>query len=144
MPDSDLTAFLSARLDEDEAAAKAAASVAGPDWHHDNFSEFGSRPTTKIFSAAGSPLVDMLHYDDEEMAPFIVRHDPARVLREVEAGRRILATYAAFQQRAAAQSEAGDMVGLGTWAATRMVHEIIKIRAAVWSGHPDYRQEWAP
>jgi hypothetical protein len=44
-----------------------------------------------ILSAAGSPLADTLHRDDEEMAPFIARYDPARVLREVAFKRAILA-----------------------------------------------------
>jgi Family of unknown function (DUF6221) len=141
----DLVAFLNARLDEDEAAAKAAASVAGPDWHHDRFwPEDGSSATTMVFSAAGSPLADTLHRDDEEMAPFIARHDPARVLREVEADRAILAALEAARQNhpaygdwvdpaeASAQGEAGGLLLAA------------KLRAAVYSDHPDYRDEWKP
>jgi len=137
-----LTAFLSARLDEDEAAAKAAASVAGPDWHHDHFwPEDGSSATTMIFSAAGSPLADMLHRDDEEMAPFITRHDPARALREVTAMRAILARY----EDCLARMEDPDYPqGVARDQAREYEDFVLPNLAAVYSDSPDYNQDWKP
>jgi len=135
--DTDLIAFLNARLDEDEAAAKAAASVAGPDWHHGHFwPEDGSSATTMIFSAAGSPLADMLHRDDEEMAPFIAGHDPARALREVEADRKLIAAYLQSEEVSPSDSWESDGTQALEWA--------VRFRAAVYSDHPDYREEWKP
>ena len=133
----DLTAFLSARLDEDEAVAKAAASAAGPRWHHELYwPDDGGDATAVIFSAAGAPLADTLHREDEEMAAHIARHDPARVLRDVEAKRRLLARH--WPDRFGCQycadgghnSDRGcaDLADLG----------------AIWSDHPDYREEWKP
>jgi len=137
-----LTAFLSARLDEDEAAAKAAASVAGPDWHHDHFwPEDGSSATTMIFSAAGSPLADTLHRDDEEMAPFITRHDPARVLREIEAGRRILARYRDCLTR---MEDPDYPQGVARDQAREYEDFVLPNLATAWSEHPGFREDWDP
>lgn len=89
----DLIAFLNARLDEDEAEAKAAANALNR------------------------------HIEcDPDNAAHIARHDPARVLREVAAKRAIVERYA----------KAPDWAG----------GEDVRLLAAVWSDHPDYRQEW--
>jgi len=68
---SDLVTFLRARADEDEAAAVAARD--GGTW-----------------GAAHDFVVDDLCGVGELAAAHIARHDPARVLREVEAKRRIV------------------------------------------------------
>ncbi len=135
---ADLIAFLEARLAEDEAAAKAAASVAGPHWHHDRFwPGDGSSATTMILSAAGSPLADTLHRDDEEMAPFIARHDPARALREVEADRRILARY----QDCLARMEDPDYPqGVARDQAREYEDFVLPNLLMKWADHPDYDQ----
>lgn len=138
MHDDDLIAFQSARLDEYETAARA---FAVPEWmiYENGECDFFVAPVQT--ETLGEAIADTWR---EDAASWIARHDPAHALREVAADRRILAMYAAFQQQAAAQGEAGEMIGLGTWAATRMVHEIIKIRASAWSDHPDHRPEWKP
>src|SRR5260370_12918487 len=77
---ADLTEFLAARLDEDEAAAKANIGAGlgeteefGPSW-----------PDYQTYSSA----------DIKTAQNYISRFRPTRVLREVEAGRKILARYA--------------------------------------------------
>jgi Family of unknown function (DUF6221) len=132
----DLITFLNARLDEDEAAAKAAASVAGPDWHHDLFwDEAEESATVMIFSAAGSPLADMLHRD-EEMAPFIARFDPARVLREIAAKRAVLGLFVSAFGGVPVVIHAGSRTVVGGW--------LLRLWVAAYDDHPDYRQEWTP
>ena len=86
--DDDVIAFIEARLDEDEATAKAAASVAGPDWWFDLADSY-------LKSPPGSFVADTMNAPggDEAIGPFFARHDPARVLREVEAKRAILAEH---------------------------------------------------
>jgi hypothetical protein len=69
---TDLAAFLAARLDEDEAVAKAAQEVASSD--------------TELAQQAG-PCVSDPGY------AHIARHGPSRVLREVAAKRAILAEH---------------------------------------------------
>ena len=88
---SDLSAFLEARISEDEASAKAAASVAGPHWRHDTGWSEADHPYSQVRSPGGAIVADALRGpDDEEIGPFLARHDPARVLREVTAKRAIL------------------------------------------------------
>lgn len=60
---------------------------------------------------------------------------PARVLREVEAKRAIVKLHAAEP------GQHPDFCG-------HDLHELpcltLRLLAAVWNDHPDYRQEWAP
>lgn len=141
----DLIVFLNARLDEDEAAAKAAASVAGPDW------QFGRDfPTSYLRSSAGSILADTLHSGDGEIGPHLARHDPARVLREVEAKRAILELHQGdASEYGGSGYRAGEMACRmcgaddGWWGVAWPCPTILAL-AAVYSDHPDYRQEWKP
>jgi hypothetical protein len=84
--------------------------------------------------------------DDDEVAAKAVRPDqdyadsahqerwsPARVLREVEAGRKLLA--------ACDEAVNGPDADLGVADA---LEAVIRDRAAVYSDHPGYRQEWKP
>lgn len=95
--------FLEARYAEEEAAAKA---VRPGDWNDgDAWAEFGS-----------------------EVASHFRRHDPARVLREVEAGRAIIA---AFRDEHRGSPDSYD----GFWCA-------ILANACAYADHPDYRPYW--
>jgi hypothetical protein len=136
----DPTAFITARLDEDEAAAR---ELAGwPHWHH-----------TPAVTAHGPIILIAAGEDDElevasierdlpEVGAHIARHDPARALREVAAKRAVLAWYADSVDAAALFKE---KLGTGTHMATAAESYLNVMRgyAAVWSDHPDYKQEWA-
>ena len=125
----DLIAFLNARLDEDEAAAKGAA---GDVWEYrDTWVWCGPFEVADIFGGA----------DMEEIGGHIARHDPARVLREVTAKRAIVTRYAAVRRAF------GDREG-GLWPdVTRRekshAYATLCDLAGIWSDHPDYRDEWA-
>jgi hypothetical protein len=118
-------AFVAARLDEDEARARRAASVAGPDWHHGHIYLNGEPASMMVLSAEGSPLADTLSRDDEEMAPFMSANDPARALRQVAAARALLAAYEA------------SVRSLGPGLSVSLLR-LVRAAAEVWSGHPDY------
>jgi hypothetical protein len=164
----DLIAFLTARLDEDEAAAKAAET--GTPWHA-AAGQFGPRVTT-------GPGEDD-HWDreisyavwvcDDEAdgcpddsravmaeARHIARHDPARALREVEAKRALLRMHEPVPfwgnnppplkdrtpENAVAwycECQCPDGVIQGAYPC-----DTARLLTAVWSDHPDYRQEWKP
>jgi len=126
----DLTAFVRARLDEDEAAALAAGGgVHCQEWdalpagHQESCVEDGHGDGV-VGPYEGSPTL--------AQARHIARHDPGRALREVEAKRDILTAYI--------KTEAGGYRGEG-WIAFRFAVETL---AMVWSDHPDCRPEWKP
>ena len=125
MVHGDVAAFLAARLDEDEAAAKAATQPHS--WHplDDSDSPYGR---------------DQVH---------IARHDPAQVLREVAAKRAIAAEHgpAGFMaygdhlcQRCAWQDDEPGRDDLHHWTIWPCL--TLRALAAAWNDHPDYRQEW--
>lgn len=72
-------------------------------------------------------------------AMHIVRHDPARVLEEIEAKRSILAIWERMDDAAA--EKPSESIYTGACLALRGVARQL---AAPFSDHPDYRQEWRP
>lgn len=80
-----LTATLTAGLHEDEAAARMASSAGGDDgrWSVDPNVTYGK---AALVRGRGMTLVH-----DRTQAVHIARHDPARTLRDVKAGRDLLA-----------------------------------------------------
>jgi hypothetical protein len=134
----DLIAFVTARLDEDEAIAR---ELAGwPHWHH-----------TPAVTAHGPIILIAAGEDDEidvasverelpEVATHIARHDPARALRQVEDGRRLLAAYAEAREP---DPEATPRERALRMAVAEVARMLVLSRAAVWSDHPDYKPEWA-
>lgn len=137
----DLVAFIRDRLNEDEVAAKAApgenwqafteddiagASVYDEQWvllypqryEHDN-------PLSNKPGATGPQYIQRAR---DELAAHIARHDPARVLREVAAKRRILQ---------ARQEQIDDDPYI--WLAGDV---LLRALASVYSDHESYRDEW--
>ena len=84
--------------------------------------------------------IDVGVMEDDFMRPgeaqHAARHDPARVLREVEAKRRIIDLY---EQQAAKQSE-NAMEEDRTWT----LEPVILLLALPYADHEDYREEWRP
>jgi Family of unknown function (DUF6221) len=107
---SDLVAFWRARLDEDEAEARETADADAEFWS-----------------------------DVKGDGTYFDRFGPARVLREVEAHRAILA--AAVAADGYAHRMAGDSVGVGAAAAW---DQVIRHLVAVYRDHPDYDGAWKP
>jgi hypothetical protein len=131
----DLIAFVSARLDEDEAAAGYATQ---PPWTN-------SAPGPFV-GAEGRGIIAQTREGGD--AEHIARHDPARVLREVAAKRAILAAHphvkveypsgsANFGCEPCEHDSEYGMYGDG-WCKTA------RALASVWSDHAGYRQEWKP
>jgi hypothetical protein len=124
---SELVAFLRARLDEDAELAATGETWSAFDEMH------------------GTRRVDVDHSFERVVActrswrgVHIARHDPARVLREVEAHRKLVDAYAevAGMDTEGAEPEFayGRAVGLG---------EAVRLLALPYADHPDYRPEWA-
>lgn len=119
----ELTAFITARLDEDEDEAREALRAHPGPWSADHAS---------INDAAGNTVVyDEYHWGGSAFA-HIVRHEPARVLRQVKA----LQVLVSIHNPGTDPCDAHD-------AAMRTVPcEVLTCVAAIYSDHPDYRQEW--
>jgi Family of unknown function (DUF6221) len=122
----DLIAFLAARYDEAEALANAAG---GGEWGTECICE-GDCKDYSACSAIGGD--DITIYDEgghnAEQAPFIAANDPKHRLADIALKRAILAEYDAMDDE-------GMYHGL-RFAVVRLATE--------FSGHPDYKREWAP
>ena len=145
----DLAAFLRARLDKDAEAARLAEAVGPSPWCESV--EDGSY-TNQRSDLDGVGLVraaDSVGLWDREQsctlsmagvtATHVAHHDPARVLAEVEAKRRIVARY----EEAVAEAAQEDRLAAATWRPVVMILEpVLRDLAQVHAEHPDYRQEW--
>ena len=166
----DIVEFLRARLDEDEAVARAAVVTTGvwvgevnrDDTDHpeeiteavvqesvdgsmDRFLAVTSFTRFRPLLSVGENVSDVSQWvsgppegpTGESQVTHIARHDPARVLREVEAKRRILYTcdtatrmwlHARTEEYADGVADPGDT--------------ILRALASVYADHPDYDPEW--
>ncbi len=116
---TNLVEFLRARLDEDELAARDAI----PDddrWNSAMVAAWERDPVT---------------------ATHIARWNPARVLAEVEAKRRII-------DYCESAIEAGGIKPGSTWnddaAGAEVGEAVLHLMALLYAGHPDYDPAWAP
>ncbi|MDQ8040481.1 DUF6221 family protein [Cellulosimicrobium sp. XJ-DQ-B-000] len=134
-----LTEFLLARIEEDETAAQDAEP--GP-WTLDR----ESLPQA-IIGADGDPVIRAAKgerdwtFQTSEVAYHVVRHDPARVLTECEAKRRIVDYREQCERdRDEAPREARDLF------AARLLAFDATLRALAlpYAGHPDYDEAWRP
>lgn len=140
-----LTEFYAARLNEKEAAAKAAAGEyqGGGEWYITRQGTLGSRVERFRDADVGCP--DGCH-PSEAQNVHIALHDPARVLRQVEAGRKILAAYnqALDDQNRMLASPAGDQSVTYEWVNGKIcvLLDVMRGFAAAESGHPDFDPKW--
>lgn len=142
----DLITWLRTQLDEDERIAKAASE--GP-WraNDDTYPE-------AIYAAEHGEVVsggrwggEARCFDSDEDVWHIVRHDPARVLREVEAKRAILGDIQMCQACGIGRRCVPHDASFGE-PVTRPAHpddeQLVRLLAAPYSDRPGYREEWKP
>lgn len=140
----DLVAFVRARLDEDEAVARAAT------------------PGLWVAGTSSGLLVDNGVYgqgdggvefacDTREAVAYstanvvhIARHDPARALREVEAKREIVDEHGNVNDGSCGTcvTAAWGYPTHGGSAPQKWPCHTLRLLAAVYADHPDYREEW--
>jgi hypothetical protein len=143
----EITEFYAARLDEDEAAAKAA--LPGP-WMT---GEVAPHLVNEVIYGQSRDWPDHIvqvanvEYGHNKAADsaHIVRHDPVRVLREVEAKRAILALHEPLLSSYGEPSVCRSCWPQ-PWIGTHPLAPCPTMRnlAAVYSDHPDYDPSWAP
>lgn len=128
---SDLIEFLRARLNEDEQAALGISDT----WHVEDYevtaqADGAVQASWVVAGPRGEVGVAMVN--GVRRAHHIARHDPARVLREVEAKRRIIAEHEPGQDPCDAHDAMFETVPCDT----------LMELAAVYADHPDYREDW--
>jgi Family of unknown function (DUF6221) len=127
---SDLVEFLTARLDEDN---EAALDMLARDW----------TLTGRDVMTAGFVIAEA---SSDLTGRHIARHDPARVLREVEAKRKILDLWhnpAKVEHLPEGAHEGRDPDEImRDVAVAEAIDEIVRTLAAVYSDHPDYDEAW--
>lgn len=147
----DVVAFLRTRLDEDEAAARAAN---GPHWRpgDGNISEGGlyaldgdgadeGRGWAIAWFDLGQtnpgrqlPALSSIERHAHANSVHAAKHDPARALREVEAKRRILALVTVNAD--------GEPIYVDGYAEAWM--DVLRLLALPYASHPDYDPALAP
>jgi hypothetical protein len=148
----ELVAFVDARLDEDEAAARAA--TPGP-WRaitSTELEELRNREPVDEKDEDPRPWTRPVMSEDESRSDgdrvHIARHDPVRALREVEAKRAIIT--AVWQYEAQIDGEWGCCHNATEIAAGYCPEHrpdeigVLRHLAAVYRDHPDYRPGWKP
>lgn len=154
----DIAAFIHARLDEGEQAARAA--TPGP-WRWTNAGsgiigeqpvlESESDPTAVVIDATGNHTEGYVCIDAGDQA-HIAHWDPARVLAEVEA-KRLLVNAHARPHECISLTGTGErsVVDGKPWELWEPEHTddhgpcfVLRCLALPYDWHPDYQQEWRP
>lgn len=123
----DLVQFLRDRLDEDEQAARRAG---------DTFRQIGE--TGVIVATEGDRAEECASANWAGIAEHIVRHDPARVLREAEAKRRILDSYLPDA------TSADEQINEEWRAGSALADDLLRLLALPYADHTDYQDDWRP
>lgn len=140
--------FLPARIAEDEAVARAAALRYGPKWSEDvRFVQFDDDEHNLyvIMDAEGREMMESAELSEWRATAHGARHDPARVLAECEAKRRVI------EQAGEATSDRYSVIGefcVGREETQEAMDTdpgdlILRALAAVYRDHPDYDPAWA-
>lgn len=142
-----LTEFVTARLDEDEAIARAAIEIAPLPWQK-IYDEDGDDRWLDLRGGGGASVVETesgANGPGLEVAEHISRHDPARVLREVEAKRQIIAHHVQVEaDRGEPTGCAVCHTGNDGWTEGSGLCGTVLLLAAIYADHPGYREEWRP
>jgi len=129
----DLVEWLRAQLDEDERIARAAAREGGPAWQYDGHAVLTRREGDLV--AVGSQ--DFLEL---ERGNHIAAHDPARVLRETAAKRRMVEAYerTSHGERTAPHDDMRDVARakVDSW------RFALRLLALSYGDRSGYREEW--
>lgn len=161
-----LVEFLTARLDEDEATARAAVDQERPgqSWQWvtnstdtvvapgdldeaQNEQNVSLRSVEEFPTRDVGPLPAFLIGSAEEVhaeaGEHIARHDPARVLAEVDAKRRIIDEWQRHDLRVR-EVLAADLSPAHADERRNAVWSVLRLLALPYADHPDHRQEWRP
>lgn len=120
----DLVQWLRVQLDADDRIARRAG---------DSFRQIGE--TGVIVATEGDRAEECASANWAGVAEHIVMHDPARVLREIDAKRRLLYQ---FEQRGNSVRATVKPPTGGVW------DDMLRLLALPYADRPGYREEWRP
>jgi hypothetical protein len=127
----ELVRWLGEQLDEDERIARRVES---------SWRQIGE--TGVIVASDGDRAEECANGNWAGIAEHIVEHDPARVLREIEAKRGVL------RQHEAVRGQVRNPVSAENRRAARIaqgeLEDVVRLLAVPYSDRPGYRQEWKP
>lgn len=135
----DLAQWLAAQLDADTARATAAGEEGGPEWRYDGDAVVTHRERDLV--AIGSQ-----DYMEAERGEFIAEHDPARVLREIEAKRQQVewCVEVIGDRDLSRYDEVGSLKDDKDALAVTLAVETLRLIAWPYDARPGYRAEWTP
>lgn len=136
---SDLLEFLRARLDEDERVARASAAAnPGSVATHWSAEQVDYLSSTGLRGKAWAVVPERVEgatiaISPTEIRPLVVthiaRHDPARVLRDVEAKRKMIEQHVGY---------------FGSGDDEFWPVQTLRLLVLPYADHPDYREAWRP
>jgi hypothetical protein len=139
----DLVEWLREQLDKDERVARAACEYASAEWHADEGATTVLMwpPEPKVAEAErrrGLPVVSdqwrgavVDSAGNAGLVRHITRHDPARVLREIDAKRQVI-------------EQAATIADMDEMHVAFRGRDILKALALPYADQPGYREEWRP
>ncbi|MEU7399985.1 DUF6221 family protein [Streptomyces sp. NPDC044948] len=144
----DLAQWLHAQLDDDERTARAASWTDDANTWHAEPSPYGARDGGQRWYVEDAmddgvvSHVDPAASDDEGVARHIAEHDPARVLREIDAKRQLLDLHAPGEMEYVEGDVcmACDVRG----GAPFYPCKTLRLLALPYADRPGYRDEWQP
>ncbi|MFE7128935.1 DUF6221 family protein [Streptomyces sp. NPDC057617] len=153
----DVVDFLRARLDDDERVARAA--TPGP-WRLDStiHAELLNAGDGTTVIGGGRWGGEASVFESTEDAIHIAEWDPSRVLREIDAKRRIVDIYAdALEERAALRARMREVIHSDSDEFGRLHQQeselieaaeraapVVRLLAMPYGDRPGYREEWRP
>lgn len=145
---SDIVAFIRARLTEQAQAARRAATDGAMDWRYESYYDHEDSATICLLSFGDHSMsADQGSRPDDDNPltldelRHIARHDPARVLRGVEADRAILEMFETAQL--SVEVADGTPLAGATRLKAKTLRRVLAARAAQWSDHPDFDPSWS-
>lgn len=137
----DLVQWLRAQLDEDERIARAG----GNRWRFEQLRDGpAGEPGGYVLDLGRTSIVDIGFMDDDVLLPdeaaHIAEHDPARVLREVDAKRRIAEHHDRYRSESLGNGPACFTCGPGLGFPCPTMRAL----ALPYADRPGFHEEWRP
>jgi uncharacterized protein DUF6221 len=123
---TELIKWIREQLDEDE---RIAGGCSGTDWWE--------HPKNWVSAPPLNRVALVVHDGDRA---HILRHDPTRVLRDIETDRKLISDYADAHEAVDA-ADHPDMYDVGR---AQGLEEALRYRALRFDARPGYREEWRP